>query len=68
MYRESHLVMDWVELNFECSIVCPIMPGPMGTWQKRLSSWTRWRNTEIKVNPSKVRDVTDHSVLYRIIV
>ena len=28
--------MGWVDLNFECSIVCPILPGLMGIWQKQL--------------------------------
>ena len=23
----------WVDLNFECSTVCPILPGLMGIWQ-----------------------------------
>ena len=31
-----------VDLNFECFTVCPILPGLMGIWQKRLCSWARW--------------------------
>ena len=42
--------LGWVELNFECSTVCPIMPGLMGTWQKRLGSRIRWRNNQTKFN------------------
>ena len=25
--------LDWVDLDFECSTVCPILPGLMGIWQ-----------------------------------
>ena len=30
--------LGWVDLDFECSTVCPIGPGLMGMWQKRLGS------------------------------
>ena len=41
LYRVTHLLanLGWVDLNFECSIACPIVPGLMG-----LSSWARWWN------------------------
>ena len=49
VYRVSHLLVDlgWVDLDFECSAVCPILPGLMGIWQKWLGSYARWWNTEI---------------------
>ena len=34
--------VGWVDINFDCSTVCPIVPGMMGIWQKPLGSWTRW--------------------------
>ena len=36
-YRVSHLLVDlgWVDLEFECSTVCLILPGLMRIWQKR---------------------------------
>ena len=37
------------DLNFEWSIVCAILPGLMGIWQKRMESCARWSNTQIKV-------------------
>ena len=42
-------------MDFECSTVCPTLPGLMGIWQKQLGSWARWWNTELKV--------TGHSTL-----
>ena len=33
--------LDWVDLDFECSTVCPILLGLMGVWQKRLCIWAR---------------------------
>ena len=51
---QSELRLGFVDLNFECSTVCPILLGLMGIWQKRLGSWARWWNTEIKVNPTQV--------------
>ena len=45
--------MGCVDLNFECSTVCPNLPGLLGIWQKRLCSWARWWNTQIKVNPTQ---------------
>ena len=37
-YRVAHLVVNlgWVDMDFECSTVCPILLGLMGIWQKRL--------------------------------
>ena len=38
VYRVTHLLanLGWVDLNFDCSTVCPILPGLVGIWQKRL--------------------------------
>ena len=40
MYMVSYLLMDlgWVDYDFECFTVCPILPGLTGIWQKRLGS------------------------------
>ena len=40
IYRVAHLVenLGWVDLNFDYSTVCLILPGLMGVWQKRLGS------------------------------
>ena len=45
-YRVAHLVADlgWVHLDFECSIVCSTLPGPMGIRQKRLGKLMEHRN------------------------
>ena len=51
-----------VDLNFECSTVCPLLPWLMGTWQKRLGRWARRQNTQIKVNPTQVHDQMNHPV------
>ena len=32
------------DLNFECSTVCPILPGLMGIWQKRLGKMVEHPN------------------------
>ena len=58
-YREvqgvpSELRLGFVDLNIECSTVCPTLLGLMGIWQKRLGSWARWWNTEMKGNPTQV--------------
>ena len=50
----SELRLGFVDLDFEGSTVCPTLLGLMGIWQKRLGSWARWWNTEIKVNPTQV--------------
>ena len=58
LYRVAHLVanLGWVDLNFDYSTVCLILPGLMGVWQKRLGSWARWWNCQIQVNRTQVRD------------
>ena len=52
-YRVAHLVADlgWVDLDFDCSTVCPILPGLIRKQQKGLGNWatqpraeTRWAN------------------------
>ena len=51
-YKVAHLVanLGWVDLNFDYSTVCLILPGLMGVWQKWLGSWARWWNSQIQVN------------------
>ena len=46
----SELRLGFVDLDFKCSTVCPTLLGLMGICHKRLGSWARWWNTEIKVN------------------
>ena len=48
--------LGFVDLDFECSTVRPILLGLMGIWQKGLSSWTRWWNTQIGVNSTPVHE------------
>ena len=57
-YRVAHLVADlgWVNLNFDYSTVCLILPGLVGVWEKRLGSWARWGNSQIQVNRTQVGD------------
>ena len=64
LYRVAHLVanLGWVDLNFDYSTVCLILPGLMGVWQKRLGSWARWWNSQIQVNQTQVRDQMGHPV------
>ena len=54
--------LGYVDLDFECSTVCPILLGLTGIWQKQLGSWASWWNTEIKVNPTQVRQEMGHPV------
>ena len=58
-YKQMHLQgvpsargLGLVDLNFEYSTVCPILPRLMAIWQKRLGRWARRWNTQIKVNPN----------------
>ena len=60
--KASHLLVDWVDLNFECSTVCPILPGLVGIWQKRLARWARWWNTQININRTHVLKQMGHPV------
>ena len=48
-YRVAHLVANLgrVDLHFDYSSVCLILPGLMGVW---LDSWARWWNSQIQVN------------------
>ena len=64
MYRVAHLVanLGWVDLNFDYSTVCLILPGLMGVWQKWLGSWGRRGNSQIQVNRTQVRDQMVHPV------
>ena len=56
-----------VEMDFECSTVCPILPGLMGIWQKGLGSYAIWWNTEIKVSPTQVYEQMGHPVVFLIL-
>ena len=58
MYRVIHLVVGCVNLNFECSTVCPILPGLMVIWQKCQFCLERWWNIKIKINPTQVHNQT----------
>ena len=66
MYRVAHLVADlgWVDLDFEWSSVCPIVPWLMGIWLKELHEWERCLNTDIQVKPSQVSDQMGHPVVW----
>ena len=55
--------LDWVDLNFECSTVCPILPWLMGIGQKRLMQMGKMVEHPIKVNPTQVHQQMGHSVL-----
>ena len=44
-----------VDLNFECSTVCPILPGLMGIWQKRLGKMVEHPN-QSQPNPGPRAD------------
>ena len=64
LYRVVHLVanLGWVDMNFDYSTVCLILPGLMGVWQKRLGIWARWWNSQIQVKRTQVRDQMGHPV------
>ena len=51
-----------VDLDCECYTICLLQSGLGEIWQKRLGSWTRWWNTRIQVNPTKVPDQMRHPV------
>ena len=55
--------LGWVDFIFACSTVCPILPGTVGILQKRMGSWARWWNMQIKVNPTPVHVQMGHPVL-----
>ena len=46
-HRASHLVvhLGWVDLDFECSTLCPFLIGLIKIRQKRLYRWTSMWNT-----------------------
>ena len=50
-------VLSWVDLNFECSTVCPILPGLVGIWQKRLAKMEQHPNLS-QPNPGPRGDGT----------
>ena len=51
--------LGWVDLNFECSAVCPIMPWPMHDGLKWLGCRERWWNNKIKVGPTQTTSMWD---------
>ena len=57
--------LGFVDLDFECSAVCPTLLGLMGILQGRLGRWARWWNTEIKVNPTQVYEHMGRPVTVR---
>ena len=67
-YRVIHLVvhLGWVDLDFQCSTVIPVLFGPMGIWQDGLSSKAR-RCKQIKVNLSEVHKQVNHPVHFLIV-
>ena len=60
----SELRLGFVDLDYECSTVCPTLLGLMGIWQKRLGSLPRWWNTDIKVNPTQVSAHLGHPAVH----
>ena len=60
-YRMTHLLanLGWIDLDFDCSTVCPILLGLMGMCQKRLQDGG---TAQIKVNPTQVRQEMGHPV------
>ena len=61
----GRLIWPWtglglVDLNFTCSTVCPILPGLMGTWQKRLGKMVELPNQS---QPTQVHDQMNYPVV-----
>ena len=54
LYRVTHLLanLGWVDLDFDCSTVCPILLGLVWIWQKWLSTWARWWNIPNQSQPN----------------
>ena len=52
--------LGFVDLDFECSTVCPTLLGLMGIWQKGLGSL--WY-TKIKVKPTQVHKLMGNPVV-----
>ena len=52
-WRVTHLQanLGWVDLDFGCSTVCPILLGLVEIWQKRLSSRENWWNVPNQSQP-----------------
>ena len=53
--------LGWIDLDFECSTVGPILPGIMGIWQKWLGSWARWWNIKVL---TRVHEQMGHPTLW----
>ena len=47
-------------LDFDYFPVCQTLPWLMVIWQMWLGSWARWRNSQVKVNPTKVYNQLGH--------
>ena len=54
-YRVSQMPvhLGWVDLDFSCSTVCPILPGLKRILQNWLGSWARGWSSQIKVNSTQ---------------
>ena len=64
-YRMDHLVADLglLDLDFECSAVCPTLPRLLGVWQKHLGKGATLWNRKIIVIPTQIRNQMGHPVL-----
>ena len=65
LYRVTHLLVNlgWVDFNFGCYTLCLVLPGPMRNWQNWLSCWARGGTSQIKINPTQVRQEMCHHVV-----
>ena len=54
--------LGWVDYDIGHFSVCPFLLGQLKIWQNRLDNWARCWNIQIKVNPTKVRDLQSQPV------
>ena len=60
--------LGWGDFDFECSTVCPTVPGlVVGIRLKLLGNKARWWNKKIQVNPTRDRDHQCRPVLVSIL-
>ena len=52
--------LGWVDINFECSTVCLILPGLVGIWQKHLGKMVEHPNQS---QPTQVNERMGHPVV-----
>ena len=67
-YRASHVLVDWVgwvDLNFKCSTVCPILSGLMGIWQKWLGRWVTAKSKSTQPRSKSTLDTLNYIFLSR---